>query len=252
MPPQDSGATSPSSPAAKSAPRRGARTAYAANAALAWGGFALVLALSVTGSFAATTAPGNVYGKAHPEGIAGAWSRGSDTLSYFTEWSNVVVAIACTLLAMSVTKDTFWRRVIRLDSLLMITITAIVYAVLLAPTEVIEGWSVITNPWQHIAVPLVTVLVWLIWGPRGWINARVVLASMLIPLAWIVWMLIRGALVGSYPYGFLDAATHGWPSVLTTLGGILIFGVLLALTFWGLDGALTRVAPTPASTHQTR
>lgn len=221
--------------------RAGARTAYGFNALLAWGGFLLVLALSATGSFATAPRKGNVYGM-HPDGLAGAWSRVCDTASYFTEWSNVVVAISLTLLWLAPGRDTFWRRVLRLDALLMITITAIVYAVLLAPTEVVTGWSVLTNPWQHIAVPVVTVLVWLIWGPRGWITGRVVLGSLLIPLAWIVWMLARGAVVGGYPYAFVDVATYGYGPVLRTVGGILVFGVVVALIYWALDLLLSRLS----------
>lgn len=34
------------------------------------------------------------------------------------------------------------------------------------------GWSVLTNPWQHIVVPVLAVGVWAIWGPRGWVSLR--------------------------------------------------------------------------------
>ncbi len=220
---------------------KAARTAYGINAFLAGGGFLFVLALSGLGLFDLVAPTGHLYGPPHPAGIAGAWSRMSDTVSYFTEWSNVVVAIAMWLLWRSPEKDGFWRRVLRADSLLMITVTAIVYAVLLAPTEKVTGWSVITNPLQHIVVPAVTVLVFLIWGPRGWFSWKVVAGALVVPVAWIVWMLARGVVVGAYPYGFVDPSANGYPAVFAMVAKILVFGVVIALIFWAIDLVLIRL-----------
>lgn len=217
-----------------------ARTAYGLNAGLAWLGVGLTLVISAFGGYEPTPVTGHLYGT-HPEGVAGAVSRVSDTLSYFTIWSNVVVAIALTLLSRRPSRDTALRRVLRLDSLLMITITAIVYAVLLAPSAVVVGWSRLTDPILHQVTPAVTVLVWLAFGPRRWISWRVLLASMGIPLMWVAWMLGRGAVVGAYPYDFADVGTRGYPAVAATLAGILVFGIIVAAVFWGIDAAISRV-----------
>lgn len=218
---------------------RGARAAYLGNGLLAGLGFLLVLALSALGQYDGTQVAGNVYG-GNAIGMAGAWGRAADTVSYFTEWSNVVVAIALLMLWREPTRDTYWRRVLRADSLMMITVTAIVYAVLLAPTQRVTGWSVFTNPLQHIVVPIVTIVVFLVWGPRGWFSWRVVAGSLLIPAAWVVWMLVRGVAVGAYPYDFVDPTTYGYPAVLATIGKILVFGTLISLLFRGIDRALMR------------
>lgn len=217
-----------------------ARTAYGINAVLAGGGFLLVLTLSGLGQYADVAPVGNVYGPPYPPGLAGAWSRMSDTVSYFTEWSNVVVAVTMWLLWRAPGKDGYWRRVLRADSLLMITVTAIVYALLLAPGDETTGWSLLTNPLQHIVVPAVTVLVFLIWGPRGWFSWRVVAGALIIPMAWIIWMLVRGAVVGAYPYEFVDPVAHGSAAVAATIGQILAFGVIVALLYWGIDILLRR------------
>lgn len=225
-------------------PAAAARTAYGLNALLAGGGFLLVLALSGLGQYADVAPVGNVYGPPYPAGVAGAWSRMSDTVSYFTEWSNVVVAVAMWLLWRDPKSETYWRRVLRADSLLMITVTAIVYALLLAPTEHPTGWSAFTNPLQHIVVPAVTVLVFVIWGPRGWFSWQVVAGALIIPMAWVAWMLVRGTMVGAYPYEFVDPSAHGYPAVAATIGQILVFGVLVALIYWGIDLVIRRRAST--------
>lgn len=220
----------------------GARTAFALNAALAWAGVILVLVLSALGQFTGGPEPlPNLYGH-HPAGLAGAFSRVADTLSYFTTWSNIVVAVALTLLAAQPHVDTGWRRILRLDSLLMITVTAIVYAVLLSPLDPRIGWSKLTNPWQHIVVPAVTVVVWLIWGPRRWITGRTVLGAMIIPLVWVAWMLARGEVVDAYPYGFVDVISLGYGQVFITIGAILVFGLAVAAFYWGVERLLLAVA----------
>ena len=221
--------------------RRGARTAYAVVALIAWAGSGLVTLLNLVDGYEQSTLEGHTYGD-NAEGLAGAFGRLADHFSYFTEWSNIVVAVTFTLLALAPTVRTTLRRVLLLDSLIMITVTAIVYAVLLAPTETVTGWSVLTNPWQHKVVPALTVLVWLIWGPRGWISWRLVPTSLIIPVAWIVWALARGAVVGAYPYGFLDVATRGYGPVFTTIAEILVFAMIVALIYIGLDRLLSRRA----------
>ncbi len=225
-----------------------ARTAYALNAGLAWLGVVLTVVISALDGYVATIPEPHLYGL-HPDGLAGAVSRVSDTVSYFTIWSNVVVAVVMTMLAHRPERDSPRLRVARLDSVLMITITAIVYAVLLAPSIDVEGWSLLTNPLLHIVTPAVTVLVWAIYGPRTWITGRTVVASLAIPVAWVVWMLVRGAVVDSYPYGFTNVATLGFAKVAAVLGVILVFGLVVAAAFWGADRALGRTRrvtpPTP-------
>ena len=53
----------------------------------------------------------------------------------------------------------------------------------------------------------------LVWGPRGWFSWRVIAGSLLIPAAWVVWMLVRGVAVGAYPYDFVDPTTYGYPAM---------------------------------------
>lgn len=216
-----------------------ARRAWAANAAVAWLGVGLTVLLSGLGAYREQPPEPGLYGDTG-DGLSGALSRLTDTLSYFTIWSNVVVAVSVTLLALRPTRDTLLRRVLRLDGLLMITVTAIVYQVLLAPTATVEGWSRVTDPILHVVTPLVTVVVWAVWGPRGWITGRLVPAALVVPVAWIAWMLARGAVVDAYPYGFANVTELGYAGVAGTLLMILLFGVVVAAVFWALDVVLRR------------
>ena len=220
-------------------PTSRAHTAYAVNAGIAWLGIVATLLISALDGYARVPVEAGLYGDTTP-GAAGAVARVVDTLSYFTIWSNIVVAISVTLLLARPLRDTLAIRVLRLSGLLMITVTAIVYQVLLAPTVDVEGWSLLTDPILHVVTPLLTIVVWAVWGPRGWITRREVPLALVIPLVWIVWMLVRGAIVHAYPYGFANVTELGYASVALTLVMILVFGLVVAAVFWGIERLLLR------------
>ncbi|MGL5810401.1 MAG: Pr6Pr family membrane protein [Nocardioides sp.] len=220
-------------------PTAAARAAYLINAGVAWLGTLLTAFLSGMGWYDELPPEPGLYG-GRPEGAEGAIPRLVDTFSYFTIWSNLVVALSVTLLLWRPWRDTLVRRVLRLDALMMITITAIVYQLLLAPSAVVTGWSRLTDPILHVLTPVLTVVVWLVWGPRGWIDRRTFSLALAVPLLWIAWMLIRGAIIEAYPYDFANVADRGYGPVAVTLAMILAFGLVVAGGYWGVDAALRR------------
>ena len=92
-----------------------------------------------------------------PHGWAGAPERLINCLSYFTELSNIMVAIISTVLARR-GRVGAWGRATHLCALMMITVTAIVYATLIGPYEVLSGFALVTNPlpvsYTHLADPV--------------------------------------------------------------------------------------------------
>jgi hypothetical protein len=218
---------------------RTAHRAYALNSGVAWTGVVLTVLFSALGWYRDAPVDPGLYGDT-PDGAAGALARVVDTLSYFTIWSTIAVAVMLTLLALDPLRDTVARRVLRLSSLLMITVTAIVYQVVLAPAIDVEGWSLLTDPLLHAVTPLVTVVVWAVWGPRGWITARLVPGALAVPLLWIVWMLARGAAIDAYPYGFANVVELGYATVAGNLFFVLLFALALAAIFWRVDIVLRR------------
>ena len=202
--------------------------------------------LSAGGIYPSTQTVPSQFGYANATGLAGAVGRTLDFFSYFTIWSNIVVAVVATLLAIDPARDSRLLRVLRLDALLMITITGIVYAVVLAPNAHLTGWQVPANSLLHQITPLVTVVVWLVVGPRGWIAWRTVPESLVLPVVWIVFTLVRGAVIGAYPYPFIDVVKLGYGHVLVNLVVIAVIGVVIAVVLLGVDRLLSRrraVAP---------
>ena len=213
---------------------------FTVNAVVAWFGLAAQFVISASGMYPTTQTVLSQLGPGNPSGAAGALPRIIDYFSYFTIWSNIVVALVLTALAANPKRDTPAFRVLRLDALLMITITGIVYAVILAPTAELRGWEVLANSFIHIITPIVTIVVWLVAGPRDWIRWSTIAKSMILPAVWVVYTLVRGAVIEAYPYPFIDVVRLGYGQVAINIGAIVVFAVVLGAILLGVDRLITR------------
>lgn len=227
-------------PAATQTPSARGPVWFLVNALVAWTGVVLQLILSAGGFYPSTETVPSQLGYANAAGAAGAFGRIADYASYFTIWSNVVVAVVVTLLALRPGRDGPVLRVLRLDSLLMIVITGLVYAVILAPTAKNVGWQVVGNFFVHQATPIVTILVWVVAGPRGWIRWSTIAPAMILPVVWVAYTLVRGTVITGYPYPFIDVVRHGYGQVLVNVVTIAALGVLIAVILLGVDRLLSR------------
>ena len=224
-----------------------ARMLLILNAALAWFAVLLSLTLNLTGYYVGTEDPskptllGNV-----PGGVDTPLERFFDWSTYFTQLSNLTVAVVITVLV--VRPNLFRRedrvgaiwRALRLDTVLMIIVTGVVFNVLLGGGER-QGWDFISNMMLHIILPIVTPLVWLIAGPRRLIYPMTVWLALVLPLLWAVFALVRGQVIGAYPYPFLDVSTNGWTSVLTFVLVIVIVAIILGYVLLGVDRVMARL-----------
>ena len=100
--------------------RRG-RAAYWVVAALAWAGVAATLIITAFDGYAPATYIEEGLFAGAPHGWAGAPERLINCLSYFTELSNIMVAIISTLLARR-GRVGAWGRATHLCALMMITV----------------------------------------------------------------------------------------------------------------------------------
>ena len=149
--------------------------------------------------------------------------------SYFTIDSNL---IAATVLLIGAAR---WRSepsrrfdLVRGAAVVYMSVTGIVFTLLLSNTDVDTAipW---VNTVVHELMPIVIVADWLLDPPRDRLTLRQGLLWLTFPLAWIAYTLIRGALVGLYPYPFLDPANGGYGSVLVY--SIAILG-LMTIVCW--------------------
>lgn len=150
----------------------------------------------------------------------------SNFLSFFTIQSNLF-AIAVLLWAALWTPSESWD-LIRGAAVLYLSITGVVYGVLLAGYQ--EELQT-TIPWVdtvlHKVMPLVMVADWIIDPPAAPLTFRRAIVWLLYPLAYVAYSLLRGPLVKWYPYPFLDPAQPGGYATVAVYGvGIFLAAML--------------------------
>lgn len=215
------------------------RRSYAIAAGITWFGLALGLVLTALNLYPPVDVPPNSLG-INGDGVAGLLGRLVDSASYFTNLSNLIVAIVLTMLARNPDRRGLVWQTVRMDSLVMISITGLIYVIVLAPDAQVEGLDIIVNAIKHYIVPAMTVALWLIAGPRRQLSLVSVFTALVIPIAWAIYTLIRGEFIAAYPYGFLNVIAYGLPSVIVNIAGVAALGIVLGLIFWAIDRLLGR------------
>ncbi|MER6209080.1 MULTISPECIES: Pr6Pr family membrane protein [unclassified Streptomyces] len=164
-------------------------------------------------------------------------------LTYFTIQSNILLALV--MLATARRAWTARRPVSPLitgAALLYITITSLVYHLILVPHAsspfamtggTVTGWQAVTNQVLHTVTPIAAVIDWLFLTAPGRLRLRMAATWLLYPLTYLAVSLGRGELIlpgtpGRYLYSFLDVERHGYKSVLGN-------ALLLGLAFYALS-----------------
>jgi hypothetical protein len=162
---------------------------------------------------------------------------------YFTIQSNLLVGVTCLLLAIRLDRRSTTFSVFRLVGVVAIIITGIVYHVAIAKLVEFDSWALVADQLTHTVVPILAVAGWLLFGPRARSSWRIARLALLYPLAWITFTLVRGSMVGFYPYHFIDVETLGYGRVAANCAWIAV--LFLAISA-GLN-VLDRRLPTSAT-----
>ncbi|SMF52478.1 hypothetical protein L603_004900000110 [Cellulosimicrobium cellulans J34] len=162
--------------------------------------------------------------------------------SYFTVQSNLLVGVVSVLLVVRPARDGAVFRVARLDALLCIAVTGIVYQTVLRGIAELSAAGQVSDLLLHLLAPLLALVAWVLVGPRPRVDAATVWWSLAFPLAWIAYTFVRGAVVGWYPYPFLDVTTLGLGPALLNTAVVAVVLVGLAWLVRVVDARL-RAAP---------
>ncbi|MEV0796167.1 Pr6Pr family membrane protein [Kribbella sp. NPDC050281] len=133
------------------------------------------------------------------------------------------------------------ERVVRLDSLLGIVITGLVFAIVLAPKIHLTGAALVATIGFHYISPWATLAAWLVLGPRPRMTWRTIPPAFIWPIAWLVYIFVQGAFTDWYPYPFLDVTDLGLATAFRNALLVVVLGILLSLGLKTLDTKLPTV-----------
>ncbi len=153
-------------------------------------------------------------------------------LGYFTVLTNLLVALVASRAARAPDGglDHPWRGA----AVTSIVVVGLTYQLLLRKVWDPQGWQLVADMTLHYAVPLATLAWWLVLPPRHRLDARKPLTWLAWPLGYCVYVLLRGAIIGIYPYYFIDAGAIGMPRALLNSAGLILVFAVVAYTVWGL------------------
>ncbi len=167
--------------------------------------------------------------------------------SYFTVLSNTTAVVCLVMLAMrpsrsaSVAFSTF-----RGAMTLYMTTTGLIYAVVLAPSAADVG---LTEPWVdwalHVVGPVAVVADWIFDRPSVALPWRTLGIWLVFPAVYLVYTLVRGELVGWYPYPILDPAEAGG------YGGVGLWSAVVLVVMVGFGAAYIWWAGRARATGET-
>jgi hypothetical protein len=157
--------------------------------------------------------------------------------SYFTIDSNLIAAAVLIVGAARWNlPNTDGFDLVRGAAVVYMSITGIVFTLLLSNTDVDTAirW---VNTVVHELMPLVLLADWLVTPPSAKLQLRQGLLWLSFPLVWIVYTIIRGAIVHRYPYPFLDPVNGGYGSVAVYCIAILVAMIVVSAITVGLANA---------------
>lgn len=160
--------------------------------------------------------------------------------SFFTIDSNVLAAVTAgigvVVLLRSGSREPSWFTTLRLAAVTYMTVTLVVYNLLLRGIELPQGQTVgWSNEILHVVAPLLVIVDWLFAPGRNRLEWSRIWVVVVFPIVWTAYTLIRGpfaidALTGNpwYPYPFMNPETsaNGYLSVAFYV--LLITGIFLA------------------------
>lgn len=135
--------------------------------------------------------------------------------------------------------------------MMAITVTMLIYLVVLVPTRVAAGDDDIfslTDTLIHVVTPTLLILDWLLFVPKGsfrWVDP---VLWTLIPYAYLTWAFVYGALGGefsagqTYPYPFMDVDALGLGGVGTWIVALTVALIAVGFVYVVVDRGLAVLA----------
>jgi hypothetical protein len=173
------------------------------------------------------------------------WTLGASLLgglmsffSYFTVITNTLVAtvLTCQLTSReSAARRWFLQPWVSSGIAVSIAVVSLAYNVLLRHLWDPEGWQWLADELMHDVMPLLFLVWWWMYVPKGTLRPRHMALWLLYPLLYFAYALLRGHVLAAYPYPFIDVDKLGYPQVLLNAGGLLVGFVTIALVVMGLD-----------------
>lgn len=158
--------------------------------------------------------------------------------SFFTVLTNTLVAVVLTytgVAGQSKCRRFFLQPWVSSGIAVSIIVVGVAYSLLLRNLWQPQGLQWLANELLHDVMPLVFSLYWWFFVPKGTLRIRHIGLWILYPIAYFAYTLLRGHLMGVYPYPFVDVDKLGYALAVVNALGILAGFIAVAVVLIALD-----------------
>ena len=150
---------------------------------------------------------------------------------YYTIQSNLIVAIYFSALLSNKYRNSLLFKKILGGVTVYVTITFIIFAVMLQKDFHPQGINFVTNIFLHYLVPILTMFFLIYYRKEYSFNYRDTVLWMIYPLIYILFMVIYGSITGDYLYPFFDVAVVGISGLIIAIIGLIIFFIIMSFLY---------------------
>ncbi len=159
---------------------------------------------------------GNPVARSLPDATVYFWT-------FFTHLTNLWLLLVYAAMLSHWRRLTWFRLpVIQASAAAFITLVMLFYHFMLAPTLHMQGALAVATYLLHYVAPIIYLVWWTGFAPHGALRWSHIPAMLLPGIAYVAWVLLRGAVVGEYPYDILDAGKFGYGTVAIGVGMLLL------------------------------
>lgn len=172
-------------------------------------------------------------------------SAGHSALNFFSFFTNLSNLLAALVFVIGAARQMLGRPsssgfdTIRTAAVINMVVVGVVFALLLRNVDLgdLRPW---VNTVVHYVMPIAVLAEFLLWPPRGRASFKQLVMTLCFPMLYLLYVLIRGASTGWYPYPFLNPnSMNGYGAMVPYVIGIMLLFVSLA---WLLTRLASRIA----------
>jgi hypothetical protein len=162
---------------------------------------------------------------------------------FFTILSNILVAVSLTILLVnphSASGRYFNKASVITAIALYILIVGLVYNIILRSLWHPAGLQKLADELLHVAIPLLFIVYWFFFASKKGLTWMHPFRWLIFPALYLVYVLIRGALEGFYPYPFIDANELSFGRVFMNSFGLMFVFLAVGFLFVAVGKMISR------------
>ena len=170
------------------------------------------------------------------------WTSGASLLgglvnyfSFFTVLTNTLVAVVLTCVATrqpSKGRTFFLQPWVTSGITVSIIVVGVAYNLLLRQLWQPQGLQWLANELLHDVMPVLFTLYWWFCVPKGSLRVGHIGVWVLYPVLYFAYTLLRGHLLGVYPYPFIDVEKLGYAQAFINACGVLAALIIVGVDRW--------------------